>query len=369
MLPLATLVHNNAQNTTTGLAPNHLLNGLEPTATPNQTTNSDNPTAQAWVNQLRQWRKQVIEALNKAANSKSPTTNVFHLRQKVWLKAKNLALLYGSIKLAPRRHGPFTITQVISPVTFKLTLPHQWTIHPVFHASLLTPYSETKEHGENYSWPPPDLVAGEEQYEVESIRSHRRQGRGRQLQYLVKWSGYPESDNTWEPAGHLQAPLLLKEYHRRVPIEHINSGADQWRKHLPTWLPPLTRQVATTPSIPPLSSGTSLCRRGTSMTTTPPQHRRLPQRNLDDAAKTRSNPHFNTVKPTPPSAVTPSASSIINQCRATRTPPSTPLPRPTMSSTPSSEKMPSSPPTSFKSSMPGRPTTSWSHRPTLWSST
>ncbi len=227
MLPLATLVHNNARNTTTGLAPNHLLNGLEPMATPDQTTNSDNPAVQARVDQLRQRRKQVIEALNKAANSKSPATNVFRLRQKVWLEAKNLALPYGSVKLVPRRHGPFPITQVISPVTFKLALPHQWTIHPVFHASLLTPYSEMKEHGENYSRPPSNLMAGEEQYEVESIRSHRRQGRGKQLQYLVKWSGYPKSDNTWEPAGHLQALLLLKEYHRRVPIESINSGTNQ----------------------------------------------------------------------------------------------------------------------------------------------
>ncbi len=90
-------------------------------------------------------------ALNNAANSKSPTENVFKHRQKVWLEAKNLALPYGSIKLAPRQHGPFLITQVMSLVTYKLMLPHQWTIHPMFHTSLLTPYSETKEHGENYS--------------------------------------------------------------------------------------------------------------------------------------------------------------------------------------------------------------------------
>ncbi len=90
-------------------------------------------------------------ALNKAANSKTPAMNVFKHGQRVWLKAKNLALPYGSVKLAPRQHSPFPITQVISPVTYKLTLPHQWTIHPMFHASLLTPYSETKEYGENYA--------------------------------------------------------------------------------------------------------------------------------------------------------------------------------------------------------------------------
>ena len=118
MLPLATLVHNNAKNSTTSLALNQLLNGLEPTATPDQTTNSNNPTVELQVDQLRQWRKQAITALNNAANSKSPAANVFRHGQKVWLEAKNLALPYGSVKLAPRQHGPFSITQVMSPVAY-----------------------------------------------------------------------------------------------------------------------------------------------------------------------------------------------------------------------------------------------------------
>src|SRR5712671_537976 len=258
MLPLTTLVHNNARNSTTGLAPNLMLNGLEPAVTPDHMSNSDNPAARAQVDQLRQRRRQVIAALNKAANSKSPAENMFKHRQKVWLEARNLALPYGLVRLAPRRHSPFPITQVISPVTYRLALPHQWTIHPVFHASLLTPYSETKEHGGNYSWPPPDLVGGGEQYEVEAIRSHRRQGRGRQLQYLVKWLGYPESDNTWEPAGHLQTPVLLKEYHHRNPVEHIKGASTLSKTHSLSWLPPLpTRLAATTLSTPQPSSGIS----------------------------------------------------------------------------------------------------------------
>ncbi len=132
----------------------------------------------------------------------------------MWLEAKNLSLPYGSIKLAPRRHGPFRIEEVISPVVYWLRLPPQWTIHPIFHASLLTPYVQTKEHGENYSRPPPDHINDQEQYEVETIRSHRCHGKKKQLQYLIKWAGYPESDNTWEPVDYIQAPQLVKEYER-----------------------------------------------------------------------------------------------------------------------------------------------------------
>ena len=50
-----------------------------------------------------------MKALNVAASSKSLLTNMFRHGQKVWLEAKNLALPYGSVKLAPRHHGPFPI--------------------------------------------------------------------------------------------------------------------------------------------------------------------------------------------------------------------------------------------------------------------
>src|SRR5713226_6219313 len=39
------------------------------------------------------------------------------------------------------------------------------------------------------------------------------------LQYFVKWKGYPESDNTWEPAQNIHAPDLLKKYHQRYPLQ------------------------------------------------------------------------------------------------------------------------------------------------------
>src|SRR5487761_1272670 len=142
--------------------------------------------------------------------------------------------------MAPRRHGPFQIIRVISPVAYQLELPPQWNIHPVFHSSLLTPYIETDSHGPNFSRPPPDLIAGEAEYEVKNIRSHRRHGKRRQLQYLLKWKGYPESDNTWEPADQIHAPDLVKAYHRRHPLEQIKAtqlrqlfdSRSNWNPHL-----------------------------------------------------------------------------------------------------------------------------------------
>jgi len=90
------------------------------------------------------------------------------------------------------REGPFEISEVLGLVTYKLRLPIQWNIHNVFHGKLLTPYRKTDVHRKNFPESPPDLVNGEEEYEVESIRDHRK--RGRAYQYLVVWKGY--SDKT-----------------------------------------------------------------------------------------------------------------------------------------------------------------------------
>ena len=94
--------------------------------------------------------------LNKTANWIPP--DQFEIGAKVWLEGSHLTLPYQTRKLAPKRHGPFTITKRISPVTYKLQLPPAWTIHDVFHTSLLTPYQMTEQKGANYLRPPPELV-------------------------------------------------------------------------------------------------------------------------------------------------------------------------------------------------------------------
>jgi hypothetical protein len=134
---------------------------------------------------------------------------------KVWLEGKNLKIPYPSRKFAPKREGPFTIGKVLGPVTYELKLPKQWKIHPVFHASLLTPFTENEFHGPNHLKPPPDIVAGEEEYEVEAILTHRRYRSGR-TRYLVKWKGYGSNDNSWEPESNLKnATAVLRQYKKR----------------------------------------------------------------------------------------------------------------------------------------------------------
>ena len=97
-------------------------------------------------------------------------------------------------------------------MTYHIKLPPSLRIKNVFHVDLLTPYRETKEHGANYPQPPPELIDGEEEFEVEEIINERLYRRKRQ--YLVKWLGYPASDNTWVYEKDLHSPELLEEYQR-----------------------------------------------------------------------------------------------------------------------------------------------------------
>ncbi|XP_035222659.1 uncharacterized protein LOC118195446, partial [Stegodyphus dumicola] len=55
--------------------------------------------------------------------------------------------------------------------------------------------------------------ADEEIFKVEKILAKRfRHGR---FEYLIKWKGYPSSENTWEPKENILSPALLAEFEKR----------------------------------------------------------------------------------------------------------------------------------------------------------
>ncbi|THH01894.1 hypothetical protein EW145_g6836 [Phellinidium pouzarii] len=86
-----------------------------------------------------------------------------------------------------------------------------WRIHPVFHASLLTPFAETDSHGPSFTQPPPDLIDGHEEFEIEAIVSHS--GNGKRRKYLIKWKGYLSSANEWLKEPDFEnAPEILNDY-------------------------------------------------------------------------------------------------------------------------------------------------------------
>src|SRR5882672_10493562 len=132
------------------------------------------------------------------------------------------------MKLAPRRYGPFKVAAKISDIAYRLELPDVWKIHNVFHASLLMPYKETDKHGPNFLEPPPDLINGEEEWEIEKILGH--QTYRKRKQYLIRWKGYMPAHDSWTDESGLHAPELLADYKqqlvRQILINLIRSTAE-----------------------------------------------------------------------------------------------------------------------------------------------
>jgi hypothetical protein len=71
-----------------------------------------------------------------------------------------------------------------------------------FTCRFLRPYVDS---GRVVPPPLPEIIEGEPEYVVEQILSHRDVGRGKRTkrQYLVKWEGYGEEHNSWEPVENL----------------------------------------------------------------------------------------------------------------------------------------------------------------------
>lgn len=57
-------------------------------------------------------------------------------------------------------------------------------------------------------------VMDEEEYVVEKIINHRFTEDGRK-EYFLKWKGYPDEDNTWEPSNNLNCKSLINAYENK----------------------------------------------------------------------------------------------------------------------------------------------------------
>ncbi|TFY62606.1 hypothetical protein EVG20_g6644 [Dentipellis fragilis] len=225
LLPFAEFGHNAKAHSATSKSPFEILHGYAPRLLPPLHFNQKVPTVEEHLCRLDDIRKEVhaslqlaSEQMKKNADQYRQKNHLFRKGHKVWFDGKNLHLQYPKAKLTPKRYGPFEITDIVGPVNCHLKLPKTWKIHPVFHVSLLMPYHETPEYGPNYARPSPDIIQGEQEFEVEDIIKSRHFGKNKRLQYLIKWRGYPHSDNSWEPAGHLtHAQKLITAFYKRHP--------------------------------------------------------------------------------------------------------------------------------------------------------
>ena len=113
-------------------------------------------------------------------------------------------------------------------------------LHPVFHVVKLLPVPDDPHARNARPPPPPTVVDGELEYDVEEVLDSRL-FRGK-LEFLVKWKGYGYEENSWVREGDVHAQRLVNDFYRRHP------GA-------PRRIRALTfDHLAWTPTLPPHSS-------------------------------------------------------------------------------------------------------------------
>jgi len=222
ILPMAQLAYNNKLSEATGMTPFFANHGRHPNLF---TKTYPSPKAEAAITTAEEW-KQTHETL-KQSLEKAQTASISHVNKKrkmapqlregdkVYLLTKNLRTKRPSKSLDHTKVGPFLIKSQISPVNYTLDLPPDAKIHPRFHVSMLEPADPATPLQTTFHYE----VEEENEFEVERILEFRpvegTRGTGRG-EYLVKWLGYPESENTWEPEENLNnCKQLLENYKKK----------------------------------------------------------------------------------------------------------------------------------------------------------
>lgn len=225
LLPIMEFAYNNSTNPTTGFSPFFLNHGHHPLVPGSlikpPTTNV--PSVEEFVltqsSALAQAQDAILEAQERQRTHADKTRRPvdFIVGDLVMLNTRHISLAAHSnrpsAKLEPLFAGPFKIIEQINNNAFKLELPATMKIHPVFNTNLLKPYKEPPEEFSSRAppRPPPDVIDGAEEYEVERILDSKKFGRT--TKWLVLWKGYSLDDATWEPRSALKnAEEKLKEF-------------------------------------------------------------------------------------------------------------------------------------------------------------
>jgi transposase InsO family protein len=236
--PRAEFAYNNSVHSTTGMSPFFAMYGFHPnvpSSVRDDRPEGEVPAARKKAEEFDNEGKELAERWQRAIEfqkkwyDKKHTPMHFSIGDWVMLASTNLRQQRPNKKLSDRYLGPFKVTGVIGEQAYELELPEKWTVHPVFHVSLLEPYK--RRPGEDPALHPEAVLleGDEEEYEVEEILDDRwRRGRA---EYLVRWTGYTSAHDQWVTELDLgNAGELLREYKLKMESRPYNARHEKYRR-------------------------------------------------------------------------------------------------------------------------------------------
>jgi len=151
--------------------------GFEPSQAP-----SGLETVNEFTEQMKSATEEAKLAIHKTQedmmqyyNRKRTPAPVYKPGDRVYLDASDIKTTRPSPKLSHRRLRPFEIERQVGPLAYCLKLPHRMKqLHPVFNIVKLSAALEDPILGRKpQALPPPIVVDGEEEWEVEEILDSR----------------------------------------------------------------------------------------------------------------------------------------------------------------------------------------------------
>ncbi|KAK3039203.1 hypothetical protein RJ639_029060 [Escallonia herrerae] len=285
LLDVAQLCFNSRKSSSTGKSAFEIVNGQQPLLphTVNVPNAGKSPRA---ISFSEEWRQNIDLAhsyLEKAARrmkkhaDKNRRSQEFNVGDKVMVKLlqQDRKFLRGrDSRLLQKYEGPLTIVKKIGKMAYKVDPPHWWSrqLHPVFHVSMLKPfYEDTADpsRGQIKRQGLKPKAAGKRV--AEAILNDRViiASRKRHQEYLVKWQGQMDEENTWERAADLSAYAdKIEAYHMqkltRASTALVGENVTGCPFHPPSTAPPRPSSSA-----PPRPSNRRPCARTSSSSLAP----------------------------------------------------------------------------------------------------
>lgn len=137
----------------------------------------------------------------------TPQQNQYKPGDLILWNPKENVFSFRSSKLAPKLHGPYTvISQHKNDIECQHPVLH--TKH-FLHSSRVTPYFGTPDSAKTVA------LLDHDEFVVEDILQHKGQwNKIKDMTFLVRWSGYDSSHDSWEPWSALRRVGVVHTYPR-----------------------------------------------------------------------------------------------------------------------------------------------------------